>query len=54
MHATAKEEWDRVWDYVEWECNWWDDVDRFDDEFADAEDDVINDFGEYEPSNFVD
>jgi len=51
--ATFKPEWDRVWDYYEWNCNYYDDADRWDGEDPSN---VVNDmdgFIEVEPSNFA-
>ena len=51
---TFKPEWDRVWDYYEWNCNYYDDSDRWDGEDpSNVVNDDINGFGEVEPSNFA-
>ncbi len=50
---SFKQEWDRVWDYYEWNCNYYDDTDRWEEEAGNVENEVVNGMGELEPSNFV-
>ena len=47
---SFKEEWDMMWDYYEWNCNYYDDEDRW--ELEDPSN-VGNDPENAEPSNFV-
>ena len=48
---TAKEEWDRLWDYREWSCNYYNDSGRWTEEENNGTE--INGFGDIEPSNVV-
>ena len=49
---TALPKYDKIWDYYDWTCNYYDDVER--DWDAELEwDDDVNGFGEVEPSNIV-
>ena len=41
-----KNDWDRVWDYYEWTCNYFDDVDRFEDSQDPSNIVETNGFGE--------
>ena len=53
---SFKQEWDRVWDYYEWDCNYYNDAERWDGEGENPDSMVgedVNGFGEVEPSNVV-
>ena len=49
---TFKPEWDRLWDYKDWHCNYYDDPDRYAADVIAAEEE-IDGMGEFEPSNVV-
>ena len=48
-----KNDWDKVWDYYQWTCNYYKDVDRFEDSSDPSNIVEPNGFGEVQPSNVV-